>query len=41
MKQNPPGNWKKEQQDKSQDKNGRIVQSMSCFFGGKKKIKQN
>lgn len=39
MKQNPQGNQEKEQQDKSQDKNSRIVQSMNCFFERKEKKK--
>lgn len=41
MKQNPQGNQEKEQQDKSQDKNSRIVQSMNCFFERKEKKKSN
>lgn len=40
MKQNPQGNQGKEQQDKSQDKNSRIVQSMNCFFERKEKKNQ-
>lgn len=41
MKQNPQGNQEKEQQDKSQDKNSRIVQSMNCFFERKEKKKKS